>query len=238
MRIKIAARLGLVILAVAASVILVFTVVANRNTSALVHQVEQDGLTGNYNDLSANITQVARQAEALAALVAADPSVTAMVAAKDRDQLFQRMLPIYNSLSKSYGVEQIHFHEAPAVSFLLVHKPNQFGDDLSAQRPSVVAVNKTGVAARGLEQGGTGLSIRGIVPVLDSGKQVGSLEVGLSFGKPFLEEFKRVSGLDVALYVRQDGTVKPFYSTFAASNLSPGSMPTPSSSPTGSSSPA
>ena len=221
MRIRIAARFGLVILAVAATVILLFTIVADHNTSALVRQAEQDGLNGNFNDLTANISQVARQAEILAAQIAADPVVAMALAAKDRDQLFQKMLPIYSSLSKSYGVEQIHFHVAPAVSFLRVHKPDQFGDDLSATRPMVVAVNKTGAAGRGLEQGGTGLSIRGVVPVLDAGKPVGSLEVGLSFGKPFLEEFKRVSGLEAALYIRKDGKVTPFYSTFTTSNLSP-----------------
>ena len=219
MKVGIAVKFGLVLFAVAAFVAVVFSVIADRNSSALVRQALQDGLQGNLSDLNANITQVARQSEMLAAQIAADPSVPPLLAAQDRDHLQQRLSPIYTSMSKAYGVEQIHFHLPPATSFLRVHKPEMFGEDLTSTRPTVVSVNKTKTAVHGLEVGATGLSIRGIAPVVDAGKQVGSVEVGLSFGQPFLNEFKKISGLDVALYVRKDGAFKPFASTFAATHL-------------------
>jgi len=50
--------------------------------------------------------------------------------------------------------------------------------------------NAQGHGTSGLERRVAGLGIRGISPVLHQGQHIGSVEFGLSFGKPFMDEFK------------------------------------------------
>ena len=47
----------------------------------------------------------------------------------------------FAELKKTYDVEQFQFHKAPAFSFLRVHQPAKFGDDLSSFRKTVVEAN-------------------------------------------------------------------------------------------------
>jgi len=59
-------------------------------------------------------------------------------------------------LKSAYGVEQFQFHTPPATSYLRVHQPAKFGDDLASFRKTVVATNaeqKTIVASRAASPG-------------------------------------------------------------------------------------
>ena len=80
---------------------------------------------------------------------------------------------------------------APATSFLRVHKPQKFGDDLSGFRKTVVATNTQKTTIMGLERGRAGIGVRGVVPIAHEGSHVGSIEFGLSFGKDFLSGLYR-----------------------------------------------
>src|SRR5690606_3172496 len=86
-------------------------------------------------------------------------------------------------------------------SWLRVHRPEKFGDDLSGFRSTVVATNQTGKPVSGLEFGVEGLGIRGISPVLAQGRPLGSVEFGMSFGQPFFELFKQKYGVEIGLYL-------------------------------------
>lgn len=117
-------------------------------------------------------------------------------------------------MKKEYGARQMQFHTPPATSFFRVHKPEKFGDDLSSFRHTVVLVNKDEKPVRGLEKGVAGIGIRGVVPVFYQGKPLGSVELGMSFGQPFLEQFKRRYGVDVGLWLPDGDKFKVFASTF------------------------
>ena len=56
----------------------------------------------------------------------------------------------FAELKSAYGVEQFQFHTAPATSFLRVHQPEKFGDDLSGFRKTVVEANATNKPVLGL----------------------------------------------------------------------------------------
>ena len=71
---------------------------------------------------------------------------------------------------------KVHIHTADSKSYLRNWKTDKFGDDLSAFRKSVVSVNNTKQAANGFEIGKAGLSLRSVVPIVDDGKHLGSLE--------------------------------------------------------------
>ena len=157
----------------------------------------------------------ARRALSLADALALNHAVVELFARGDRDGLAAMLVPGFAALHDRYGVRQFQFHTAPATSFLRVHNPKKFGDDLSSFRHTVVEVNRTKQPISGLEFGVEGLGIRGVVPVFQGDKHLGSVEIGLSFGQFFFDTFKKESGADVALYVRADGNLKRFASTFA-----------------------
>ena len=71
---------------------------------------------------------------------------------------------------------KVHIHTSENKSYLRNWKVNKFGDDLSSFRKSVVKVNNTKNPVNGFEIGKAGLSLRSVVPIIDEGKHIGSLE--------------------------------------------------------------
>ncbi|MEJ2714929.1 MAG: methyl-accepting chemotaxis protein [Acidihalobacter sp.] len=154
-----------------------------------------------YDMLVFSIQAKAQEAVVLSKAMADMPPVAQALAEGNRSALEALTMPIYQQFSKQYAVRQFQFHVPPATSFLRLHKPQKFGDDLSSFRKLVVDANANDKAYSGLERGIAGLSIRGIAPIAYDGKHVGSVEFGFSFGKPFFGEFKQVYHADAGLYV-------------------------------------
>ncbi|WP_172822165.1 methyl-accepting chemotaxis protein [Magnetospirillum moscoviense] len=218
MKFGLAVRFGLWLVAVSLVTALVIGVAVNTHADSLVRQAEERELHGRFDQLEEAIAASSRQAESLAALVAAIPGIGDQVAAGDRDALGRQWVPAYQQIAKTYGMEQFQFHLPPATSFLRVHSPKKFGDDLSAIRQTVVRTNNTKSATRGLEYGVAGLGVRGVVPVMAGGNHVGSVEFGLSFGQPFFDGFKKQHGVDVALHVKAGDGFKALAGTLGDSS--------------------
>ncbi|MBK5961771.1 hypothetical protein CCR97_26710 [Rhodoplanes elegans] len=164
---------------------------------------------------SGRLADDAARAIALADSLALNGTIQAAFAARDRATLHAMLVPGFKALKDRHGIVQMQFHTAPATTFLRVHqKPESFGDDLSAFRHTVVEVNRTGKSVSGLESGVAGLGIRGVVPVSHDGRQVGTVEIGMSFGKPFFEAFKRSTGADVAFLLKTPNGFDSYASTF------------------------
>nr|CRH05646.1 putative hybrid Histidine kinase [Candidatus Magnetococcus massalia] len=104
-----------------------------------------------------------------------------------RQELLALVGDSWEEMTRHYKGRQLHFHLPPDTSFLRVHKPSKFGDDLTAIRHSIVAANRYLIRTKGFESGRVYAGVRGVVPVFaDSpfgGQQihVGALEAGTSF---------------------------------------------------------
>ena len=122
-------------------------------------------------------------------------------------------------MKKEFAARQFQFHIPPATSFLRVHKPEKFGDDLSSFRKTVIATNESKKNIVGLEKGVAGLGIRGISPVFHQGEHVGSVEFGMSFGQPFFEKFKEKYNVDISLFIKRDDKFEVFGSTLSEKSL-------------------
>jgi methyl-accepting chemotaxis protein len=146
------------------------------------------------------IAAEAARGRTLAQLVASLPQVADRFAARDRDGLAELLLPTFAAV-KSEGIAQFHFHTPPATSFLRLHQPSKFGDDLTSTRRMVVAANRDGRVVEGIETGIGGTGIRAVVPVRRNGEAIGTLEFGMNFGAPFVERFTRHTGTSLALYL-------------------------------------
>lgn len=106
--------------------------------------------------------------------------------AKIRKSIYEMLKKRYSRLT-NMGVKQVHFHLPNNISFLRMHSPSKFGDDLTGFRESVVMTNSTQTSTEGFEIGKVANGFRYVYPMYGSKKQyIGSLEV--SFDGNFLLE--------------------------------------------------
>jgi methyl-accepting chemotaxis protein len=180
---------------------------------------EQRELEEVFENVKAKIAAKGSEAMAMSALVANIPAVQEAFEARDRDQLSALFVPGFKVLKKEYGVRQFQFHTPPATSFLRVHKPKKFGDDLSGFRHTVVESNRSGKPITGTEIGVAGLGVRGMVPVRHDNRHIGTVEFGMSFGQPFFEDFTAAHDVKLALHLVRDGRPEPFASTLGKESL-------------------
>lgn len=179
----------------------------------VVGTAEDRELKGYFENLKGSIAAETVKAETLSAFVASLPQAQDYFASSNREDLLKSFLPAFELLKKDYAVRQFQFHLPPATSFLRVHKPEKFGDDLSSFRQTVLDTNKNKTATVGLEKGVAGLGVRGVMPVFNGESHIGSVEFGMSFGTPFFTAFKQRFDVEAALYVQGDNGFKPFATT-------------------------
>ena len=138
-------------------------------------------------------------AVALASDVANNPEVQAAFAVKDRERLIELTLPAYKVLDAQFDIPQFQFHLPPATSFLRLHNLEQYGDDLSSFRFTVLAANAEKRVVSGPEIGRGGLGIRGVVPVTYQGRHIGTVEFGTNVDLTLIEELKSEFGYDMQI---------------------------------------
>ena len=105
-----------------------------------------------------------------------------------RQELYNRIRYSRQALAQRYDFRQLHFHLPPGSnSFLRVHQPDKYGDNMDSVRHTIVATNRDRSVSKGFETGRVYSGIRGVVPVFawDSARNervfVGALEAGTSF---------------------------------------------------------
>lgn len=141
-----------------------------------------------------------------------------------RKQLYNTVSSGWQALRQDYKVRQLHFHLPLDTSFLRVHKPEKFGDDLSAIRHSVVAVNSKQVKSSGFESGRVYAGIRGVVPVyfnnIETGEKVhvGALEAGTSFNL-MLQDLQKALSADFAVLMTMEHARQTMWPDFLKSYL-------------------
>ncbi len=99
----------------------------------------------------------------------------------NRNKIYSMLEEKYKSLT-DFNFRQLHFHFENGDSFLRVHKPEKFGDNLFSVRESVRIANKEKRFVQGFEEGRIYNGYRFVYPVVYDHIQVGSLEVSLSMG--------------------------------------------------------
>jgi len=125
------------------------------------------------NDLQAVIQFITHNQQTLRAM-----------AEDNRQYLHDEYVPLFRStLKPRYGINIFQFHKPPAISFLRVHKPQKYGDDLSPFRATVVKVNKSHLPVSGLEVGKYGPSLRVVYPLTYKNTHIGSVELGADYAK-------------------------------------------------------
>lgn len=132
-----------------------------------------------------------------------DSEVRRLFAERDREALNEMVKEGYAQLEAN-GISQMQFHVPVATSFLRVHSPEKFDDDLSSFRHTVVAANERVETIEGLEQGVAGYGFRVVAPVSHNGEHVGSVEMGTDFDTEFLDRIREEIAGDYYIYSFED----------------------------------
>jgi len=107
-----------------------------------------------------------------------------------RQSLLDRLSDNWQRVKDHFAARQLHFHMGPGSnSFLRVHRPERWGDNMDSVRHTIVAVNDRHQPVKGFETGRVYSGLRGAVPVTyfdevsQQELQVGALEAGASFDR-------------------------------------------------------
>lgn len=93
-----------------------------------------------------------------------------------RRELYNRIEPAYMQL-RDKGVKQVHFHLPDNRSFLRMHRPDRFGDDLTSIRATVRLANEKKCVVMGFEEGRIFNGFRNVYPLKNQSQHVGTVEV-------------------------------------------------------------
>lgn len=96
-----------------------------------------------------------------------------------RQKLYTLMEKEYNRIVQ-FNFRQLHFHFPDTTSFLRMHSPSQFGDELKNVRQSIYLVNRDLKPFFGFEEGRIVNGYRFVYPLFHDGRHVGSAEVSFS----------------------------------------------------------
>ena len=133
-----------------------------------------------YNTLSQSIyNSIISSPQILKILEKADSTTSINERDLLRKELYTHLESAYRDWN-AIGIKQLHFHLKDNTSFLRMHAPNNFGDDLTQYRYSIRTVNQIHAPVDGLEMGRLDSGFRFVYPVIaDSSKHLGSVEISI-----------------------------------------------------------
>lgn len=132
------------------------------------------------------------------AALAAHPGLVEAFRARDRERLLALARPLFEELKRVHGITHLYVHAPDRTTFLRVHKPELFGDQV--ERATLAAAAAARGLAAGKELGATAFALRVVEPWVVDGQVIGYLELGEEIGH-FLTRLKRQTGDDYAMLV-------------------------------------
>ncbi|QKF81521.1 ATP-binding protein [Halarcobacter ebronensis] len=120
-----------------------------------------------------------------------------------RNRLLNHLKFKYEKL-KSYNLKQLHFHLPDNESFLRMHRPNKFGDNLTNVRSTVRYVNENKKYIHGFEEGRIFNGYRFVYPLFTKDDEyIGSVEISFSV-LAMVETMYHTYNLNLSFLIRKD----------------------------------
>lgn len=166
-----------------------FSAQSVMSQNSLIESKEKDQVYNIDKTVKTRMDQTLDNAELSLMSISENKEITRLFAERDREALTEMLVPVFEELNDR-GVAQFQFHLPDSTSFLRLHNPEKYGDDLSSFRNTVNEANSQKQIIRGLEEGKAGYGFRVVVPLSYEGDHIGSVEYGLDFGDQFLSDIK------------------------------------------------
>ena len=149
------------------------------------------------------------------------PEVIKIFKARDRQALREHFEIDYKQL-RTFSIRQLHFHLPNNDSFLRMHRPEKFGDNLSNDRATVKYVNKYLKPVDGFEEGKIFNGFRFVYPLFDNKEHIGSVEISfsaLAFIKEMMKHFDVKSNFHIDKKVVNEKVFEDEKSNYIQSRL-------------------
>jgi diguanylate cyclase (GGDEF)-like protein len=117
-----------------------------------------------------------------------------------RKRLYNLLKNDYQYYFANFQFRQLHFHLPNNDSFLRLHKPHKYGDNLSDIRYSVVKTNKTLSKSIGFEEGRIYNGFRYVYPIVLDDIHLGSLEVSIS-PKAIIKDIEEIIDTKIDFFI-------------------------------------
>ncbi|MDB5620779.1 methyl-accepting chemotaxis protein [Tardiphaga sp.] len=169
-----------------------------------------------YANLTAALNAETRTALAVSEVLASMKQIKDSVRTKDRDATIALMKEAMERMTPR-GLELISLQTPPSITFMRVHKPETFGDDVGARRKMVVQAMSTRRPVGGIEAGRDALNLFGTAPIFEGDTILGTMDVGAPFGKTFVESMKARFNVDVGIHQIDGQATKTLASTLKTS---------------------
>jgi len=149
------------------------------------------------------------------------PKIITLFKNRQRNELFKEVTSHYQTF-RNFSVRQVHFHLPNNNSFLRMHRPKKFGDNLSKARLTVKYVNENQKYIDGFEEGKIFNGFRFVYPLFDDKRHIGSVEISfsaLAFIKDIAKNYKIKSNLLIDKNVVNEKVFKSEQSNYIQSPL-------------------
>jgi diguanylate cyclase (GGDEF)-like protein/PAS domain S-box-containing protein len=125
-------------------------------------------------------------------------------ATKNRELLYELTKGRWEALKKENKYLRVmHFHLANGESFLRMHKPDKYGDNIGSLRPMVAKMHKDKKPLYGFEAGIFNLAYRVFLPIFYKDSYIGAVELG-SRPDQLLDEMEYFNNIKGALFIKSD----------------------------------
>ncbi len=124
---------------------------------------------------------------------------------RDREALNNYSQPLFQKLKEGYGITHFYFHLPEGITFLRVHDPSLYGDNVDRFTfKQVVASQSVGF---GIELGKTAFALRVVKPLYDNNNLIGYIELGQEINH-FLSILKEETQNEYSLFVDKNYLLK------------------------------
>jgi len=206
---------GKVILVSALGFILVVILLTYRSqvdTRELMEMQEEQQIQVTSRGVNRNIEQQFEQVSLGIVPIINNQDIIEAFAERDREELADLTLPVMEELEEE-GIAQFQFHTPDYHSYFRAHLPEEYDDDLSDFRHTVVEANDTEEIVYGLEGGVGGIGFRYVVPMEYEGEHIGTVELGYDFHEGILENLQEEFDGEWSLYGFEEGASELMLST-------------------------
>lgn len=124
---------------------------------------------------------------------------------QDREKLYKYLKPKWEILKKQdKNLKILHIHLKDGTSFLRMHNPKIYGDQLQNIRPLIKKIHKEHIPLSGYETGKYGTTYRVLLPIFNKKREyLGAIEVGLH-PNFLLEAAYEINGHDGFVFIKED----------------------------------
>ncbi|MEX2444245.1 MAG: cache domain-containing protein [Alkalispirochaeta sp.] len=203
-RFNIQTQLTVIVTVTVTTTVTLLFILALSQTGALIRSQEEISDAEVVRTIRGFMEDRLTAAELALRVVVEDPQVQEYLARGDRAALLSQLEPVFGAMDGA--ISRFHVHLADGTSFLRLHAPDQYGDDLTTFRETVRITDEQQRLVRGLEVGLHGLSHRVVMPIWYGGTHIGSAEFGLAFDEETLGTLQERRTGEYYLYLIEGNT--------------------------------